>query len=497
MSEYNKNMLYARQFVLLPYETDVFLDFNFLKFGGSFVYTHPLLGIEKIEKKEIKILLIGYIIDPHNPNKTDKDILSYLATTVNKLEDIPLAIYSLSGRFILFFEINGIMYVFHDACGLRAVTYTLYDGHVFLGSDENILSNIISLPKGKKYDDYQTSELKEEFETLIPAGVSLYEGVNKLIPNHYLDVYSLKQVRYYPLHDIVETDDIEGVTDKCLAIFRGEFKALINRGLKLAVTATAGRDSRLLMALAEDQNISDIHYYTMSYYQILGNHFDIVVPKKILKTKGLVHHVYDCTDEASNEFKSLYYKNTLMAHKEWCNIAYGMDKNFPKNRFNIKGVASEIVGCYYYSNKKGYLDYRAEDVELLLKYTRQQPLLELDFTKKAINEWFEEIKYIESKFSYNILDFFFWEQRMGSWQAQSQLEWDIVQESYTPFNNRELIHTMFNLSKSYRIKKNSILYRKIIDKTWPILNSFTYDNEKKGLMKIIPYIKKKLKKRII
>ena len=55
MSEYNKNMLYARQFVLLPYETDVFLDFNFLKFGGSFVYTHPLLGIEKIEKKEIKI----------------------------------------------------------------------------------------------------------------------------------------------------------------------------------------------------------------------------------------------------------------------------------------------------------------------------------------------------------------------------------------------------------------------------------------------------------
>jgi hypothetical protein len=67
----------------------------------------------------------------------------------------------------------------------------------------------------------------------------------------------------------------------------------------------------------------------------------------------------------------------------------------------------------------------------------------------------------------DILDLFYWEHRMGSWQAQSQLEWDIVQEAYTPFNHRGLLELMLCVPAELRSAPNYPMYRMMMEALWP------------------------------
>jgi len=55
---------------------------------------------------------------------------------------------------------------------------------------------------------------------------------------------------------------------------------------------------------------------------------------------------------------------------------------------------------------------------------------------------------------------------MGSWQAQAQLEWDIIYESFTPYNNRELIDIMLAVDSKYRKKHNYIFFTKVMKYLW-------------------------------
>jgi len=68
--------------------------------------------------------------------------------------------------------------------------------------------------------------------------------------------------------------------------------------------------------------------------------------------------------------------------------------------------------------------------------------LGIPFIEARLTDWFNEVNNPNVNFGYPILDLFHWEVSTGSWQTQNQLEWDIVHETFTPFNNRELLDTL-------------------------------------------------------
>ena len=49
------------------------------------------------------------------------------------------------------------------------------------------------------------------------------------------------------------------------------------------------------------------------------------------------------------------------------------------------------------------------------------------FAAREYGDWLCETRPLAKKFGYEILDLFYWEQKMATWQAQSQLEFDIAQ----------------------------------------------------------------------
>jgi len=469
-----ENKKFSRQFVMSLVSSDKFDGFQETMFGNYYVYVHSLLPFKKVDVKTVRAILFGYIIDPHNPHWQDDDILSHICNNIQTVDDVSELLYPLSGRFALFIEINEQLFVFHDPCGFRTVTYTKTDKGLIFGSDEQIINEVTTLKKGEKFAEYENSELKKEFENWIFAGVSLYEDVYKLIANHYLKADTLTQVRYFPEKKILKTNNIESVSNKSIEILVREFNALKNRNYSLAFTATAGRDSRLLMAFV-DNSCKDVFYYTMSYWKVVNNHHDIRVPAEMLKKRKIQHHIFDCTNPSSADFKDVYMKNSTMAHEEWCDIACGMDKYYPVERLNIKGVASEIVRGFYHPTLKS--DGFVSSYDDFVKKIGLSTQLKLSFNEKTLKQWFDEAKIIQDNFDMPLLDLCYWEQRMGSWQAQSQLEWDIMQESYSPFNNRKLLVTMLALHNDYREKKDNKLYKKIIKKQFPFLLKYAYDNE--------------------
>jgi hypothetical protein len=86
---------------------------------------------------------------------------------------------------------------------------------------------------------------------------------------------------------------------------------------------------------------------------------------------------------------------------------------------------------------------------------------------EQVANWYNKTKTVSEASGIDILDLFYWEHRMGSWQAQSQLEWDIVQEAYTPFNHRGLLETMLSTPSRYRCAPDYSLYKEICKLLWP------------------------------
>ncbi len=489
-----KEMLFSRQYVMAEQSCNNFSTLNTFRFDKYFLYVHPLLDVTFSETEHSKALLLGYAINPHVPSMTNQDVVDSICTQALSVEDVAKSLYPLSGRFALYIFIKGDLFVFHDACGYRTVVYTNTPNGMLFGSDEQIMQQHTPLIKGENDEQFNNSILPSLFENWIPAGTSLYRDVNKLIANHYLDFQTYTQKRFYPTAKLEYADnflEVVGITKK---IIKGSLEALKLRKKKLAFAITAGRDSRFLLSFL-DKDINDIYFYTIGYEKFAGNKFDIEVPSKILKSLNGRHNIIDANNTTNSDFSEMYMKNTMMSHLDLSDIAYAMTEKYPSEYINLKGVASEIVSCYYYSKGKKLLnDGFVKSMEEVLELAHVTDMLEVPFAKKALTEWYDEIFDLQEKFHFSPYDMFFWEQRMSCWQAQSQLEWDMVHESFIPLNNRELIFSILNMNKKYRIKQNNLLYTHIINEQAPYLLKTPYDNEKKGIRLLIRLVKRKLYK---
>jgi hypothetical protein len=147
-------------------------------------------------------------------------------------------------------------------------------------------------------------------------------------------------------------------------------------------------------------------------------------------------------------------------------IAFGMLGSYLSDRVVIKGNCSEICRCFYY-NKGNHPPFIPVNQIIDLEGGWR----ELPFACEAISEWYDKTKSVSEATGVDLLDLFYWEHRMGSWQAQSQLEQDIAQETYTPFNHRGLLEKMLSIPTSYRSAPHYDLYKKLCEALWPdVLN---------------------------
>jgi hypothetical protein len=317
------------------------------------------------------------------------------------------------------------------------------------------------LEGGERFFSYlESTYARSNREHWIPSGCSLHERIYHLVPNHTLCFSTFEQIRYWPKKPIFQKNVNEVVAEAsdllCKLIIAG------SKRFKLAMPLTAGWDSRILLSALKGIS-NEVYFYTLQYRNLDDNSPDIRIPRKLLRSLGLVHHIIDCQKEVPTVFRQLYQYNTSISHfDDWGKIAYGMSNMYPEERVCIKGNCSEIARCFYYKFGTHQEIHSPEQIIALENGWNAIP-----FVCDQISNWFSDAREVSDKANIDILDLFYWEHRMGSWQAQSQLEWDIAQEAYTPFNHRGLIEVMLAASTKYRCAPNYLLYKMVMTSLWP------------------------------
>jgi hypothetical protein len=217
-------------------------------------------------------------------------------------------------------------------------------------------------------------------------------------------------------------------------------------------------DSRMILSACKDF-APDIFFYTLQYRALTENSNDIKIPGRLLARLGLEHAVIDCRKPVDKDFGRMYVNNSDIPHlDDWGNMAKGMYDELPRGYLVVKGNGAEI-GRNHYPEITSY--------EYFMKVDREwEGWNNIPFIKNRVSGWYDGIKAIKDNHGYKLPDLFYWEHRMGSWQAQSQLEWDIIQEIYTPFNNRELIDIMLGVVLKYRICPPYPFFNESIKQLW-------------------------------
>ena len=456
------NLKFRRQFLLSPVKTKELVQWNQNILGLFYLYTHPDLEMARTKSTFSEVVLLGHVLDPKNHKISTLDILNKIAATTSEA-DVAKILYGLIGRFVLIIKAGERLVLFNDACGLKSFFYTRYKGQLYIASQPLLLKLVAEnlITKQERYFSYHKSEyIKNSKEHWFPSGTSLYDNVFHLVPNHYLDSANMQQVRYWPTQNL-EVGNYETGLEKFAELLRQTLIAG-SKKYKLAVGLTGGYDSRMLLSASKDV-YKDLLYYTLLYRDLDDESADVKIPTLLSKSLGFKHQKLDCRIALDKDFEKSYSESTDMAHlNDWGLIAYGISQNFPRDFMAVKGSCSETGRCFFFKNGKHPKLDTGDDILKINPAWREIP-----FIVDRMHEWFDEVKEDSVKKGYNILDLFHWEVSTGSWQSQSQLEWDLVHDTFTPFNNRELLDIMLHIDTKYRCKPNYTLYRDGMNILWP------------------------------
>jgi len=410
--------------------------------------------------------MLGFAFDFNDPEMDNDAILSTLIQehTAN-LQMAGKYIASLAGRHVILLTLDDQLFVFNDPGSLRSVYYFRSDNTFYLASQPTLIGAFTNLEQAKYADEFYKSKYYKKYdEYFLPAGITLFHDVHHLIPNHYLRVSDFSIRRFWPLDEIPELSPEEAV-DLANKIMSGQMGAATKR-YSLSLPVTAGVDSRYILAAAKD-HLPDLFFYTLIYRNLTEESADIIVPGTIINDIGYQHHVLNCKYEPNEDFNLIFNKNYSPAHQTFCKIANGLQHEYPGERLCIKGVSSGIVKHYFSRLERRPSIHSGWDIA-----GYEPGWQKFSFITDHLDAWLKSAKEACENSRIDVLDLMYWEHRTGSWQAQSQNEWDMVMDQFTPYLNRPWLEVVFGTPKVMRSEPEFSIFLKMIDALWPELLNY-------------------------
>ena len=419
---------------------------------------HRDLAVCQVRDGERSITLLGFILDPTQPEASDRDIVETLLRALQhtvSFERFVAGTDGYGGRWILIVDDGRDLRLFHDAAGLRQVFYTrsAQADALWCASDARVIAQILGLSIDPKAEVFMNSWTAKQYWW--PGDTSPYDIVRRLLPNHYLDLGTAVTGRYWPDSDL-GTVSLPECARRVSATLVDMLRAARNR-FPLALTITAGWDSRV--ALAATRHIDDVFYFTLQYWDHTAASDDIRIPARLLPRLGLTHHVFRCPSTMNDAFAEIYRNNVMTAHDVYGIIAQSLYDSFPHDHVMVKGVVSEVTRCWYQQRVPHATNQTVTPAMLAHAIEMDHP-----FALAALDEWLQGTA---RGLNVDILDLLFWEQRIGSWQSMAQLEWDIVQDVMTPFNCRALLIDLLSLDVQHRASHSPAIYIELMKTLWP------------------------------
>jgi hypothetical protein len=464
-----ERLKYRRQFLFLNKVINIFDGWGQLAIINQqksyYLYYHPDLFIYQGANDHFELFLLGYILDPDNPEYDNNVILNDLLKNTS-YEGIISSIHKYAGRFVLIFSSENDFKVLNDATGFREVFYTFVDFTICLGSTPNIISEFVEVRKTRDKDilDFHQSPEYRRDHTWVGCN-TLYDGVLHLVPNHYLDLQLRKTFRFWPVkqQDMVS---LEYCATESARILKGTIASAVNR-YTLHIGLTSGWDSRLILSATKDHKDS-IYYYVNKLANFNSNSPDLVIPLKISKKFGFNLNIIETLQEVDPQFKKIFYGNNILAHDKLLPIFYEVYRRKWEDTYTVSGTMGNGLARIYLRLPKN-VEITGENIARIVGFQK------FPYAVSSLEKWAADVRVLCKETRIDIMDLFEWEQDDANWASLTSSEQDIVREELRPFNNRKLIEMFWSLDPKYRFQYNPAIYKAIIKILWEDVLHFPFN----------------------
>lgn len=456
---------FCHQFILGPRFIDSLVGWQHTDVSDSLKLTlHPEVTVEQISDGNKSITLIGYILDPQNPESSNADIIQNLLKNFSAIKGLANQTAKYGGRWIIVAQVDGQSGLFNDALGLRQIFYTTpgFTDGFWAMSQPGILAWVYDLtidPEAARFID--SYEFRNMPEYRWPGKATAFREIHHLLPNHYLNSNTGNYHRFWPNQQLEKVSFDEGV-EKATDILKGLMQAAHHR-FELVVGMTAGIDSRVVLAASRDikDNLVGI---TVRQGRMLENHQDLRIASSLLGRLAIPHKIFKALPFMSAAFSKVFKQNVFMAHDHYGPDVEVILDQLSRSKVVATGSGAEVARDPYigfFNSEK--TEFSANDL------ARLQNMEGNEFALKYFTFWLEGTGDL---YNIHLLELFGWEQGHGNWLAGTQLEFDLAwKDLFTPFNCRELLVCLLSidLDKRNKISSDDRLFISLIENMWPEL----------------------------
>lgn len=477
----DNNLLFRRQFIVTNKENKIDNWQELSLFDDKKLYAHPDLKVLDTRVDDKHVIMLGFIIDPDNPSASDADIVDHLATYSLSAEDFRNNTLSLTGRWVLFFLTAREKIVINDPATARSIYYS----DKALGTNSNIIDfyHKHEQRRNEDYVAYTSSKFARINEDEWYSDKTGYEGIYKLLPNHYLDLETNISHKHWIDLDYIGYD--ESIA-RAAELLKGSFLALKNRDYNYIQSLTAGFDSRVVYAATKAAQFDALFF--LSTMNILNpTHPDLVIADQILKDDNKSLLIVDKLEKLDPIFEK-YYKANIEKSKI---LPKTLTVQYFTNNPQFPGKILQITGNYSAVIKDNYKKNTAKDgpdIAKLIGIPKKFDIFDGEFDK-----WIGENKDLIHRSGIYMMDLFYWEHRLSNWGTNFIGNQDIAMDEFSPFNNREFYLRLMQAKKAGQTDHKKI-FAQIIGILDPKLMDYPI-NPKSTKAKIQTFVKGRVSKR--
>jgi len=431
------------------------LNRSTVSFCGLDVHHHASLAVTTAHHGVVSILLIGYIIDPERPAFSDRDIIASLAHECATKEQLFRCLQHLSGRFALVYNSSDDRIVVGDPCGCRRIYYSFTEGVVTSSLD--LFWDAFGMPRRVASPKQALVDLPayEVAERAWIGTESFDDRLHLVLPNHYLDLKK-ESVQRIPV-DCSQLIDENDVCEYAAVTLKGSMAAIRNR-FHVLQTLTAGFDTRTLLAASRDF-AADTEFFVFASPDEDEKWPDVSIPLRLSRRLGLFLRVVR-PSAVREDFVRLCDAAGVMPQPSRLHTAQYLHDHYSRqNVVRLAGLPSDIMKSTFYGYTRG--STTTEMLYAFSPYYRKSP-----FVEKQIAEWIAPASAFCREHSLQVLDLFYWEQRLGNWGALYAFEQDIAIEEFWPHGHRNMLLSVLKLDVSKRSKPDCRFHRDLVNHLW-------------------------------
>jgi hypothetical protein len=400
--------------------------------------------------------LLGFPIDPAGELLTRPD----QAVAVPDPEEIEPWLYSLAGRWLAIILTKDFERVYMDPAGSLCAVYCESAGVVATSAGV--------IP----YTPQTTDRAKLVARMPIPHELSMYPvgmtpryGVQRLIPNHYLDLATWRPQRHWPTAAIATIPDTDAAVSEIIELTRRHIDAVAAR-YPLQLSLTAGRDSRAIIACARSF-LDRVRFFTTAQPDDIGE-LDVYMARRIARDLHLEHQIIPHETPGDTDHHLWLYRTGCAIGNPSSYEATRLSKHLDPDRAYLTGFLGGVAKNTYGKNLAKLMlewDGRTITPEHLLTLSLAP---RTDETLACMVDWLNGVVLEDPV---QILGLFFIEQRVGGWIAINTSAYaDAYRLELWPFNSRRIIELMLSFPPEF--KKANGLHNTIIAREWPELSAY-------------------------